>query len=552
MPLPPFVHVTLSAESSGRPAPVPSQDQPRGHAQVAVQRAVRAQVEGVARQRLGHVLPRSSGTDPRVLDGIFAEWEWDGRRMTVRGDRYAFRPLFYWCDSTQFIASPSLAVVAGRLGRRTPDVEAIAVFLHLGYYVNEDTPLLGVRTLPPTAILTWDGTLTIESSRSLGTAQRVTKTEAMDGYIDRFRAAIARRPPTGERYAVPLSGGRDSRHILLELVRQGFRPAECITSRELPPKADVDVAPAAALCARLGLNHVVVAPPGRFEAETRRTWRTSYCCDEHEWMLGMADRMSGHANSSGGGFSTSWDGIAGDTLSAPRLQKPEHLRLLQQGKFEALADELLGRDATPLMSVLPERFRCAEARAVSRVRLARHLEAVSGGPNPLAMSNIYSRSRREIAMMSAAMLAGVPTAYCPFLDHELFDYLAGIPEEIRYDPKFHDDVIARAYPEVADIPYAPKNVTVSSAAHFARFGTEVMLHVFSRNPSWLPLVPRLVARWGTHGLSRTRRARERWLSPSRLLYFAQLAALLDECDHELEMLAREPGIAVVAAEAMGE
>ncbi len=530
MPLPPFVHVTPRSSSPGRPA--------APH--------VAPSVEGVARQRLDHVLPRSSGTDSRVPDGIFAEWEWDGRRMTVRGDRYAFRPLFYWCDATQFVASPSLALVAQRAGLRTPDVEAIAVFLHLGYYVNEDTPLRGVRTLPPTARLTWDGTLTIETSRSLGIAQRVSRTEAMDGYIDLFRAAIARRPPTGERCAVPLSGGRDSRHILLELVRQGFRPTECITSRELPPRGNVDVAPAAELCARLGLNHVVVSPPRRFEAETRRTWRTSYCCDEHEWMLGMADRMAGRSNDpAASGFSTSWDGIAGDTLSAPRLQKPEHLRLLQQGKFEALADELLGRDATPLMSVLPERFRCADARAVLPVRLARHLEAVSGGPNPLAMSNIYSRSRREIAMMSTAMLAGVPTVYCPFLDHELFDYLAGLPEEIRYDPGFHDDVIARAYPEIADVPYAPKNVTVRSAAHFARFGAEVMLHLLSRNPSWLQLLPRTVWQWATHGLSRDRRARERWLSPSRLLYFAQLAALLDDCDHELAMLAREPGIDVV-------
>src|SRR5690606_27126748 len=81
-------------------------------------------VEGPHRLRMGHVIERPDGE----RDGIYAEWSWDGQAVHIRGDRYGFRPLFYFCDATRFVASPSLAVVAKVADLHEPDVEAISVF----------------------------------------------------------------------------------------------------------------------------------------------------------------------------------------------------------------------------------------------------------------------------------------------------------------------------------------------------------------------------------------------------------------------------------------
>jgi hypothetical protein len=51
----------------------------------------------------------------RAVDGspdpwreAYAEWRWDGRRLTVRVDRYGFYPLFYFARPGEIALSPSI------------------------------------------------------------------------------------------------------------------------------------------------------------------------------------------------------------------------------------------------------------------------------------------------------------------------------------------------------------------------------------------------------------------------------------------------------------
>ena len=50
------------------------------------------EASGPARFFRGHIIDTGRTDCP---DGIFAEWSWDGRRLTVRNDRYGVAPLFY-------------------------------------------------------------------------------------------------------------------------------------------------------------------------------------------------------------------------------------------------------------------------------------------------------------------------------------------------------------------------------------------------------------------------------------------------------------------------
>jgi hypothetical protein len=56
------------------------------------------------------------------------------------------------------------------------------------------------------------------SNLALGKSQPIGRTTAARDYASLFRAAIQRRLPQDNELVIPISGGRDSRHILVELL----------------------------------------------------------------------------------------------------------------------------------------------------------------------------------------------------------------------------------------------------------------------------------------------------------------------------------------------
>ncbi|HEY9110703.1 MAG TPA: hypothetical protein VIM92_02895, partial [Rhodanobacteraceae bacterium] len=208
-----------------------------------------ATIDGARHAAFGHYLGARNGAE---ADGIFAEWHWDGRRLVVRNDRYGLQPLFHACLPDGGIAvSPSLIRLI-QLGASTAlDFEALSIFFRLGHFVGEDTPFKSIRAVPPNAVFVWeDGKLTCRARYPHAPkAASLSRDDAVDRYIELFAKSIAKRPPVSPRFAVTLSGGRDSRHILLELYRQGFRPGACVSAHIYPPHPNEDFGIASMLCA---------------------------------------------------------------------------------------------------------------------------------------------------------------------------------------------------------------------------------------------------------------------------------------------------------------
>src|SRR5207248_1657525 len=102
-----------------------------------------------------------------------------------------------------------------------------------------------------------DGTLRVERATRRHHELEIGREDAIERYIELFRVAVARRlVPGDESFVMPLSGGADSRHILLELVRQGRPPASVVTGTQRPRCPDV--AAAGVLAQRLGIAQTVV------------------------------------------------------------------------------------------------------------------------------------------------------------------------------------------------------------------------------------------------------------------------------------------------------
>lgn len=482
-----------------------------------------ATIDGARHAAFGHYLGARNGAE---ADGIFAEWHWDGRRLVVRNDRYGLQPLFHACLPDGGIAvSPSLIRLI-QLGASTAlDFEALSIFFRLGHFVGEDTPFKSIRAVPPNAVFVWEGGKLTCRARypDAPKAARLSRDDAVDRYIELFAKSIAKRPPVSPRFAVTLSGGRDSRHILLELYRQGFRPGACVSAHIYPPHPNEDFEIASMLCARLGLPHVVVAQRlSTFAAEERKNRQTHFCATAHGWYLALADRLDGQ-------FECLYDGIGGDVLSQSKLLTASLDATFHSGNLHAICNALFARDVSNLAGVdrlVKSGLRACLDPDLARRRLARELGRHLEYPNPLGSFCFWNRTRRGVALAPFSMLQGISTVYAPYLDHHLFDFLVSLPSGMLLDHRFHDDVIARAFPGFADIPYA-RNIAPHSddrrqRAHFMREAARRFLlrrpsHIMKNIAPRAKMLASLMS--GGHVVP--------WVSPL-IIYLDQLEALVGE------------------------
>lgn len=425
-------------------------------------------------------------------DGIFAGWEWDGKQLRVFNDRYGFYPLFYFVTNDEVAVSPSLPDLVSKGAPLELDYDALSVYLRVGFMLGEDTPFRAVRALPPDTLFTWSpGKLDVQGKLSLAGVRELNREQAIEGYIAHFREAIRKRPPTSSEFCVPMSGGRDSRHILLELHRQGFQPRFCITMDPYPPRSNEDARVAREVCRVLGVEHVVPAQPDtRFETELRKNWKTSFCTDEHQWTLAMADFLAGKVD-------CLYHGVAGDTLTQSAFSTREQVELFARGKIAGVARTLLGSGEN---SFLEKMLRTRAFEKVSweraEARLMTELRRHESAANPIGSFYLWNKARREVSLIPNCLWRDLGTTYSPYLDHDLFDFLSALPAKLIVGTDLHTEVIHKAYPQFAQVPFEDKNAPERpDAAFFRRFAKNTLEYVTRQKSEWLKrsyVVPRLM------------------------------------------------------------
>ena len=439
--------------------------------------------------------------DNGVCRGPFVQWEWDGRRLQIRTDRYGIYPLYYWLHDDGIGVSPSIPRLLEDGASTALDETGLAVFLRLGFFIGEHTPFLAIRAVPPGATVEWkDGTLDVSTQGPALTCASISTEEARDRYAALFKRAIQRRVTAQGDCAVPLSGGRDSRHIALELCAVGCPPKAALTFRHLRPSRDEDTLVAAQLCGALGISHILLdQSPSRLQAELRNNIKTNFCADEHAQYLALADYVAGR-------YDCLYDGIGGDVLSNGLFSNATRLALFADGRFKDLAEDLF--QAFPIASrfshetLLRELLPPHQYRRFSResdiASLSEELSRHAHAPNPVASFFFRNRTRREVALAPFSILGEEVKVLCPYLDHDVYDHLMSLPGHMFLGRSFHTDTIRHTYPAYAHIPFdnEVKAPTPKADGYYRRFGREMtwysLTHGSSRLVRFSYLLPRLL------------------------------------------------------------
>jgi asparagine synthase (glutamine-hydrolysing) len=443
-------------------------------------------VRGTATHFEGDDTDSSSYSD-NLGRGVFAFWSWSENRLIVRNDRYGFYPLFYFVRQDAIGVSTSILNLLALGASPEFDSGGLAVFLRTGSFVGDRTPFKEIHTFPPNCVAEWkDGVWTLSGGPRLPQPQKLTFDQAIDGYISLFRAALGKRVRSGERVAVPLSGGRDSRHILLELCHSGHRPDFCVTVDQYPPRSNADVDIAKVLAAAVNIEHFVMRQPAsQLKQELHKNTITEFLAEHPVWALAIETFLRNKVD-------VAYDGIAGDSLSGGLFMSPELLKYYEMGMTLDCARYHLDIHNSEgiLESCLDPIAYASFNRQLALESVYEQVKQFEGTPSPSGLYYFWGRTRRNISLIPFRILNRFVEIRAPYLDYDLYDFLTSLPAPWQLDSGFHTQVIQRAYPRYKHIAYAAESLTTSGyTSHILNVLKYLILNRSKLvNRSWLFLV----------------------------------------------------------------
>ena len=409
--------------------------------------------------------------DWRASDGT--RWQWTGGALRVTTPRFGFCPLYFHQTRDALALSPSLLRLAPLGVPMEPDHDALAVFIRLGFFIGAQTPFKGIRQAAPGRSVEWPGS-PLQDAFDIAhpASSTMSRSAAVDRYGEAFRAAMRRLLPEGE-IVLPLSGGRDSRHILFEIVEAGRKPL-AVTMRRWAPDIDDDLSIARTLAARFKLKHAVLgATPAKARAQCRASALTGFSSDELGWMLPIRAFLDRHEG-------VVFDGIAGDILSNGLYLHPGLLAAMQAGDTAEAAELLLGLEDL-WQGVLDGAFYKSLSReraaAALRAELGKHL----GAPNPVSSYLFWNRTRREMSLFGFTILGNVRM---PYIDGDVYDLLTTLPPSYFAGQTFHTETIHRMFPQHADIPFDAKGTSRIGRWRFRVENLGAVAHLLRSRSKW--------------------------------------------------------------------
>jgi asparagine synthase (glutamine-hydrolysing) len=199
---------------------------------------------------------------PARLRGKFAIAVWDGRtrRTLVARDRAGVKPLYFAVAGDVVVfASELKSVLASGLVGLELDLEAIDVYLTLGYFPAPLTPLAQVRKLPPGhRLVIGDGEVRVEPYWEFPLPEpdrTLTEDDAAEQLLAELEEAVRLRLMAEVPLGAMLSGGLDSSLIVALMARNMSEPVKTFSVGFVEDGAGSELPDAARVASAFGTDH---------------------------------------------------------------------------------------------------------------------------------------------------------------------------------------------------------------------------------------------------------------------------------------------------------
>ncbi|MDI9404277.1 MAG: hypothetical protein QM516_10435 [Limnohabitans sp.] len=312
------------------------------------------------------------------------------------------------------------------------DPLGLATLLALGFPLGSRTVFSGIERVGPGGMIdSTVGTVVRDCAMPLPHASAPSPTEVVELAMEALRRSVPQVRPI-----VPLSGGRDSRMILLGLRGLGVRPRVILTADSPRHSVDARLAYSLARSCHDPLEFLGQLPWDLARESWRHT-RASFESLEHGWFLAVALR----ARALGGPVT---DGIGAGVLSTGSLMKPEAVELWKLGRLDELAVWTLAHAAGTDPAFRDAARRCGIPLASDdevRHELVRTLRELAVYPNPLGTFSLLHWTRRGIGA-SAFGLLGRENVVAPWIDAALCRALLAIELDEALQRDWRDDVLS--------------------------------------------------------------------------------------------------------------
>jgi asparagine synthase (glutamine-hydrolysing) len=230
-----------------------------------------------------HVYEQQGFDTPKALRGMFAFAIWDRRRETLflARDRFGVKPLYYAVtpDGSLYFGSEIKSILATGAFPAELDQAALPEYLSSHSTFGTGTMFAGIRRLEPGHTLTWrDGEISIQRYWDLSFAHEGEDRRSDDAivaeYAERFRESVRMRLMSDVPLGAFLSGGIDSAAITAVMADLMNEPVRTFSVAFAERDAN-ELEYARIVAKRFKTEHreVVVSPAEFFDALPRMIWQ---------------------------------------------------------------------------------------------------------------------------------------------------------------------------------------------------------------------------------------------------------------------------------------